>query len=665
MRQIVLFVLPFLLISFPCLSQDISPKADSLIALYTIQDSGDQKVNLGQLIAEELLFTNRITAKKYSTETFPLARVSSNPYLKANGYYLNHLFKNKELDANSFNEFIYLDSALILLEKHMDEIDPDQAKLLEFLIYNSKGVNYYNKGKIPLAIELYQKAFSIAKEINDPKRIAQVNYNMAICYYVIDNYPDAISQLEFTYELAKSNNLSQLEAASLNILGASYQQMDSFTQARIYSQKAVSLAQKSGDEQQIRESLLSMGLILEELNKLDSAMLYFQQSLDQTLGKDDPLIETQVYLNMARVESKRHNPQQARINYSKAEKLNDKINRSELDYSLLSDLAFMEYESGNFKIAYDLQGLAYAKKDSFKSIENQQLIKELELKYGKAEDAKVIANQELSILQKQRKITYLSIGGALGIFGLVAFYLFFLNSKRSNELVKQELALKTMEVETMQKERSILALSSTLEGQETERSRIAQDLHDGLGGLLSAVKAHYGKIQNEIKQLESLQVFDTAEGLLDTACEEVRRISHNLMPPLLRSQGLVPTFKNLINSFRSNSLQINLDERNMETRLLEKQEVFLFRIAQELLSNAVKHSDATKIEVSLYGLEEMIQLIVEDNGKGYDNEEKHSGLGLVSVQSRVDYLQGELDIESGPDLGTTISISIPRNLKND
>ena len=665
MRQIALFVLLFMLISFPCQSQVISAKADSLIVLYSKAESGDQKVNLGQLIAEELLFTDRITAKKYSSETFPRARLSGDPYLKANGFYLKHLFINRELKTSSFNEFTYLDSALIVLEKHYDEIDRDKAKLLEFLIHNSKGVNYYNMGEMPRSIEYYQKALSIAKDINEPKRIAQVKYNMAICYYIMDNYPDAISQLKSTYKLAEAHKITQIEAATLNILGASYQQIDSFDQARFYIEKAANLALESGDEQQIRETLLSMGLILEELSQLDSSLLFMQKSLDQTLGQDDPLIEAQIYLNMARVESKRANSEQARKYYVKAENLNAKINRSELDYNLLNDLAFMEYESKNFKSAFDFQGQAYAKKDSITAMQNSYLIKELELKYGKAEDAKLIANHELSLLQKQKKITYLSIVGAMSILGLVTFYLFYLNAKRRTELVEKELAFRNMEVESMQKGRSILALSSTLEGQETERSRIAQDLHDGLGGLLSAVKAHYGKIQNEIIQMESLQIFDTAEGLLDTACEEVRRISHNLMPPLLRSQGLVPTFKTLLNSYRSTSLQINFDERNMETRLQEKQEVFLFRITQELLSNAIKHSEATKIEVSLYGLDEMIQLIVEDNGKGFNTEEQFNGLGLFSVQSRVDYLQGELDVESSPGLGTTISISIPRNLKND
>ena len=665
MRRIALFALFFVLISFSCRSQVIISKSDSLISLYSKLEPGDQKVNLGQLIAEELLFTDRITAKKYSAQTFPFARISTDPYLKANGFYLNHLFRKKELESSNFNEFAYLDSAFTILEVHYNEIGLDNAKLLEFLIYNSKGDNYYNIGEMPKAIEFYQKAFTIAKEINEPKRIAQVNYNMAICHYVIDNYSVAISQLKSVYELANRHQISKIESASLNILGASYQQIDSFVLARYYIQKAVDLAQESGDEQQIRESLLSMGLIHEELSKLDSSLIYMQKSLDHTLGKDDPLIEAQIYLNMARVESKRGDGEQARKYFAKAEKLNKLINRTELDYSLLSELAFLEYDRGNFKSAYEMQGLAHAKKDSFTSIENRHLIKKLELKYGKSEDAKLIANHELSILQKQRKITYLSIGGALSTLGLVALYLFYLNAKRRTELVQKELALKTMEVESMQKGRSILALSSTLEGQETERSRIAQDLHDGLGGLLSAVKAHYGKIQNEIFNLESLQIFENAEDLLDTACEEVRRISHNLMPPLLRSQGLVPTFKTLLNSYRSANLHIKFDERNMETRLQEKQEVFIFRIAQELLSNAVRHSEASKIEVSLYGLDEMIQLIIEDNGKGFDTAKMFSGLGLFSIKSRVDYLEGELDIESSSNLGTTISISIPRNSNND
>ena len=644
------------------LSQHRSNPIDSLIALYDDLGPGDEKINIGQKISEELLFIDRIKAKKYNIETFPQARVSRDPLLKANGYYLNHIFTKKETNSGNYNEFAFLDSSLNILKENYEEIDTDEARLLEYLIHNSRGGNYYNKGEMEKAIEFYQKAFTIAKEINEPKNIAQVNYNIAICHYIIDNYDEAITQLKATYQYASQNKISAIESAALNILGASYQQIDSFAQAKIYVKKAVGLAQKSGNEQQIRETLLNMGLVVEDLAELDSAVYYMEMALDHTIGKEDPLIEAQIYLNMARVESKRDNSDQARKYFVKAENLNNKINRRELDAKLSIDIAGLEYDSKNYKLAYDLLYKGFTAQDSFTAIENRKFIKELELKYGKSEDEKLIANQKLALANNQKKITYLTGGFVFSLLGFLTFYAFYQNSKRNKELVQKKLELKTIEIEAMEKEKNILALSSTLEGQEAERFRIAQDLHDGLGGLLSSVKAHYGKIQKEIKKLESLQVFDTAEGMLDNACEEVRRISHNLMPPLLRSQGLVDAFKGLFNSYRSKNLMIEFDERNMETRLSETQEVFLYRIAQELLSNIRKHSSATKVEVSLYGLDDQIQLIIEDNGLGFTKENELGGLGLISISSRVEYLNGELEIESEPGQGCSISIAIPKKI---
>ncbi|MEE9439129.1 MAG: sensor histidine kinase [Saprospiraceae bacterium] len=200
-----------------------------------------------------------------------------------------------------------------------------------------------------------------------------------------------------------------------------------------------------------------------------------------------------------------------------------------------------------------------------------------------------------------------------------------------------------------------------LEGQESERNRIAKDLHDGLGGLLSSVKAHFGMIQSEIHKIESLNIYDKAQTMMDNACDEVRRISHNLMPPLLESQGLVVAVSNMMTNYEaSHDVTCKLDIRNMDERLPETIEIFAYRICQELLNNISKHASASHIEISMYGLHDCVQIIMEDDGKGFLMDEINDGLGLVSIKSRIEYLNGEIEIDSILNKGTTITMTIPK-----
>jgi len=642
-----------------CTQESLS-KIDSLVKIYETTTSDHEKLQIGQGLADSLMWTDRMKAKKYALETFPLAKVSDDALLKSYGYFLVNAYSGNEPSAKLVNGISFLDTAEMILNENFTEVKPVRVHKLHLLIHNARGLKFYNQGEMDRAMINYQKGLTIAKEQKLMGQIALLNYNISICHFVLTNYDEALIQLRETYEFSHKNGNLMIAADALHIMGASYQELDSLSQAQVYIARALALTKEINHQQAYREVLLSMGSIYEDLDQLDSAQYYLELSLQETIGQNDAVIEAQIYQHMARLESKRGNSNEARRLFDKALTLNNKVNRKDTHYELTIDLAGQEYKDKNYREAYDLLELGHAKKDSLTSIANRKSLAELELKYGKAEDEKLIAKQEVSLLNNQRKITYLTGGLLFSFLGFLTFYGFYQNSKRKRELVQKELELKTIEVAAMEKEQSILALSSTLEGQEAERARIAQDLHDGLGGLLSSVKAHYGKIQSEIKKLESLKVFTSAEDMLDDACEEVRRISHNLMPPLLRSHGLVPAIQGLVNNYQSSTLEISFDYRNMDERLGDTSEVFLYRIAQELLANIMKHARASKAEISLYGLENNVQLIIEDNGIGFDLETFRRGLGIQSVNSRVEYLNGELEIESNIGKGSNISIDIPR-----
>ncbi|MBX2891661.1 MAG: hypothetical protein KF734_12075 [Saprospiraceae bacterium] len=204
-----------------------------------------------------------------------------------------------------------------------------------------------------------------------------------------------------------------------------------------------------------------------------------------------------------------------------------------------------------------------------------------------------------------------------------------------------------------------------LNGQEIERKRIDKDLHDGLGGPPTTIKLHFNVIQEQVRQLEALKAYQRAGEMIDDACDEVRRISHNMMPSALARFGLVAALEDLAETLRATTqqLDISIQAANWHERPDEARETMLFRIVQELIHNAVKHAAAAKIRVSLESLGQQSTLRLEDNGMGFAPEValQSGGMGLKSVESRVRYLGGTVQFDSAPGRGAVVTVRLERN----
>jgi signal transduction histidine kinase len=197
-----------------------------------------------------------------------------------------------------------------------------------------------------------------------------------------------------------------------------------------------------------------------------------------------------------------------------------------------------------------------------------------------------------------------------------------------------------------------------LDGQEQERARIAQDLHDGLGGLLTSVKAHFGQYANGVLS-DGLKA--KTQALIDESCVEVRRISHNLMPRSLALYGLKGAVEDLAGQLRQSGLRVDLEIRGNLTDIPERQQVTLYRMLQEGTNNILRHAHAQSVllQVLLHG--DQLTLILEDDGRGFKPPEYSSAetLGLKGLHSRAQFLQGTLDVDSVPREGTTITFQMP------
>ena len=199
-----------------------------------------------------------------------------------------------------------------------------------------------------------------------------------------------------------------------------------------------------------------------------------------------------------------------------------------------------------------------------------------------------------------------------------------------------------------------------VEGQEDERKRIAEDLHDRVGSILSTVKLYFNSLNTKIDtfQGENNQQFEKANTLLDEAVDEIRRISHNLISSILMKFGLGPALKDLCETVEgAQQIKVDLQMHGIDQRLNNQLEISLYRIIQELISNILKHATATEITISITHQNGNLNILVEDNGKGFDTSVIPNGIGLKNIKSRILKLNGQINIDSVTDRGTIVNLN--------
>ena len=236
--------------------------------------------------------------------------------------------------------------------------------------------------------------------------------------------------------------------------------------------------------------------------------------------------------------------------------------------------------------------------------------------------------------------------------------------ERTSELLVAE-RLKTNEkINSLLKEQELRSVSSMLDIQERERRRIASDLHDRLGSMLSTVKLYLGSVEEQIDAWNGSgsEQYDKAVSLLDEACDEIRKISHDLVSGELLKFGLTSALRQLAKTIEgTGQLKVNVITFGLEDRLENSVEITLYRVVQELVNNILKHAKASFVNIQLTRTEHELNIMVEDNGIGFDlgGAAGKGGMGIKNVCSRVGKLDGQIRYDSAEGRGTTTMIDIP------
>ena len=298
---------------------------------------------------------------------------------------------------------------------------------------------------------------------------------------------------------------------------------------------------------------------------------------------------------------------------------------------------------GDYKNAYENLSLSTRVKDSLFSQKNKNAIAKLESEKEVFELK--TANEKKSTLNK------ILIGLSIGL--LLISFLGYRNFRNKRKLQNQKIS-------ELEKDKQLFAIDSMLKGQEEERSRIAKDLHDGLGGLLSGTKLSFTNMkENLLLTPENAIQFEKSLSMLDTTIADLRKVAHNLMPEALVKFGLNDALNDFCSSIQlASNIKVDYQKIGLERKIGNTAETFIYRIIQELVNNAVKHADAKEILVQVAFTNNKIIVTVEDNGKGYDKNLASTGDGLDNIAYRVKYLSGTMDTVTSPNNGTSVNIEL-------
>jgi two-component system, NarL family, sensor kinase len=328
--------------------------------------------------------------------------------------------------------------------------------------------------------------------------------------------------------------------------------------------------------------------------------------------------------------------------------------------SLYLAMSTIKYAGQDFAAAAIWDDKWSALDQSMKKKEMAEYALDIEAKYATESKEAKIKLQESQLKQKSIA-NYILIGSAAAL--VIISLLLFINYRNKQKLHLQRIN----ELETQQQ---LTATEAVLKGEEQERTRLAKDLHDGLGGMLSGIKYSFNTMKgNLVMTPANAQAFERSMDMLDSSIREMRRVAHNMMPEALVKFGLDTALSDFCNDItNSGALQVSYQSIGLEKMILsETTAITIYRIVQELINNSMKHAAAKTAIVQLTKDEGKLSITVEDDGKGFDTAFLDQlkagagagiGMGWSNIQNRVEFLKAKLDVNSQPDKGTSVLIEM-------
>ncbi len=634
----------FALTSFP---QSIALKIDSVEKYYTI----DPKASI-----------------EFLNHLIPEAKSANNN--KA----LHQIHLIKSLAYSNLGEF---DSCLNNINKaeNLCKINQWQKELINTQI--EKANLYIDFNAYSSAFLAIDSAKTMALAIGDTNLYLRVLSSTV----KIDYYQEKYNHCRKTLNQAQ-HLLSEIENPSYSniyyqtfYLGNVQADLQVYDSALVSYKTALSLAKRNNDLNKELKMLDLVGNLYREMHQLDSAEKYLDMAFALIPNASgfayEDLLQTSAFLDQYKGDERSYEKKfDTLFLLAKNWPIRPKVNLYHNGFEHYLIKAWTQEQMGDKTEAYQnyYYSVAFANEyikflKEYNELENKIAIEDLKARYEN--DALLVKNEVLAkenqkVKARNRLYIVLSVAFGLGVIvTIIIMVLVRKNLENQKKLANAHLLLKEKEIEELKGKQKIERLAALLEGQEKERARIAAELHDGIGGLLASAKHYFQAVESTFEK--EIPEYKKAYEILDDTAIEVRRISHNMASKVLQKFGLKAAIEDIAKAYTSKALLVKTTFNDLPENLPKDVELNVFRIVQELMSNVLKHANASLAQIQITNLDDELSVIIDDNGKGFIPTENNNslGIGFSNLNLRLDQLSGTIEIDSTPNHGTTILISIP------
>ena len=562
--------------------------------------------------------------------------------------------------------------------------------------YNDIAIAQYYTGDYSNALRNNKAALAIREKLGiKALQVSSLN-KIAIIYQELGKYDTAAVYQFKILKMAEELKDDSFIGITANNLSFLFEKMQQYNKSEAFGRQALSLGIKTGNQGQIARAYGNIAGVFEHIKKYDSAILYYNNAIKVFKKENDVGALATAYNDVGFVYRENNNNEMGLSSYKTAYELatvlgNEsdrsfyaanigsvllelKKNEEAFRYLRLSlikavpdnnlsilktayrGIANYYYINNNQDSAIHYEFLHQKVVDTIFSTNSSKQINELQTQYETEKK-----EQQISLLNKEntiQKLTinknriYIAVAVILLFAGLGFAYLLYNRNKIKQNIKLQQEVMRQQEIAT----------EAVIEAEENERKRIARDLHDGVGQMMSAAKMNLSLLNN-YTGMDSAEktAYEKAMALVDESCKEVRSISHNMMPNALIKTGLASAVRAFIEQIESPSLKVQLYTEGLNESLNKNTETVLYRVLQECVNNVIKHAAASNLDIALIKDETGINATIEDNGKGFDTSDKNkfAGIGLDNMQKRINFLKGQIEWNSKPDNGTLVAIHIP------
>ncbi|ALM20212.1 hypothetical protein AAT17_02575 [Nonlabens sp. MIC269] len=508
----------------------------------------------------------------------------------------------------------------------------------------------------------YNRLLELKKSCDpqDLKSLFYINDELIYAYFYVSEVPDGFMDLiEVNKKIAKKLEDPDLEITSYLYSTGYLIHNNQYNQAKNELWKAREIAKEYNKIEDIFTVESNLSVVYQRQGLLDSALI-FQKKIEKYYSKiKDTTGLYGNYNNTGQVYKRMENYEKFLEYTLKAQELApDNLDLLNL-INNKRNLAEAYHYNNKYKLSSELFVDVLDNIDTINARQSESKIQELEAKYETAEKEKKIAEQETKNEQNQKVIIALIATAILiSVIGLW----FYNNQRKKKLLVEKEKKLIMAQKDKILKEQELSTIDAMIAGQEKERKEIATELHDDLGSSLTTMKLHFENLKRQAAQQDNKIYFDRTEQLLNDTYEKIRQMSHKRFTGVLASKGLIPSVESLAQKIsQSKELDVEVIHYGLDTTLENSLELLIFRIIQELLNNIIKHAQASEAFINLTAYEDHLNIMIEDNGIGMNvvSIKPTDGMGLYSIEKKVENTGGTFEIDSQPGFGTTITIDIP------